>query len=118
MVIPLAKITSDHIPCKVTISTAIPKASIFRFENYWPDHPGFYDAVQRGWNMHVRNSRDSATVKNVRHELKVWSRGISNLNILIANCNKVILFLDTLEEIRSLFAMKFSFRKCDQGPAC
>ena len=49
-------------------------------------------------------------LKNVRHDLKVWSRGISNLNILITNCNKVILFLDTLEEIRPLFAMEFSFR--------
>ena len=115
MVLPLAKITSDHIPCKVAISTVIPKASIFRFENYWPDHPGFYDAVQRGWKKPVCNSRDSASVlteklKNVRHELKIWSRGISNLNILIANYNKVILFMDTLEEIRPLFAMEFNFR--------
>jgi endonuclease/exonuclease/phosphatase family metal-dependent hydrolase len=30
---PLAKITSDHVPCVVTISTKIPKARIFRFEN-------------------------------------------------------------------------------------
>lgn len=26
--------TSDHVPCLVTISTAIPKGSIFRFENF------------------------------------------------------------------------------------
>lgn len=41
MVLPLAKITSDHIPCKVMIGTAIPKSSLFRFENFWPEHPGF-----------------------------------------------------------------------------
>jgi hypothetical protein len=34
LVLPLAKITSDHLPCKVQIGTNIPKANIFRFENY------------------------------------------------------------------------------------
>jgi endonuclease/exonuclease/phosphatase family metal-dependent hydrolase len=34
MVLPLAKITSDHVPCKVQIGTSIPKANIFRFENF------------------------------------------------------------------------------------
>jgi exonuclease III len=33
-VLPMAKITSDHIPCKVVISTAMPRSNIFRFENY------------------------------------------------------------------------------------
>jgi hypothetical protein len=34
-VLALAKITSDHVPCKISISTRIPKANIFRFENFW-----------------------------------------------------------------------------------
>ena len=34
----------------------------------------------------------------------------SNLNTLIANCNKVIMFLDTLEEIRPLFRVELNFR--------
>lgn len=33
-VVPLAKITSDHIPCKVSIGTRIPRSSIFRFEKF------------------------------------------------------------------------------------
>jgi endonuclease/exonuclease/phosphatase family metal-dependent hydrolase len=28
-VLPMAKITSDHIPCKIVISTSIPRANIF-----------------------------------------------------------------------------------------
>ena len=40
-VIPLAKIMSDHIPCKVVIDTKIPRASIFRFENFWAEMSGF-----------------------------------------------------------------------------
>jgi endonuclease/exonuclease/phosphatase family metal-dependent hydrolase len=34
VVIPLAKTTSDHLPCKIQIGTNIPKANIFRFENF------------------------------------------------------------------------------------
>ena len=33
-VLPLAKITSDHIPCKIIISTQIPRSNVFRFENF------------------------------------------------------------------------------------
>ena len=34
LVLPLAKITSDHIHCKLLIGTSIPKANIFIFENF------------------------------------------------------------------------------------
>ena len=33
-VLPMAKITSDHIPCRVSVSTTIPTANIFRFDNF------------------------------------------------------------------------------------
>ena len=101
VVLPLAKITSDHIPCKVSIGTQIPRASIFRFENFWPQHPGFLEAVTRGWEMPLRNPRDSSSAlsgqhKNVRYVLKHWSKGLSNLSLLISNCNKVIFFYGLL----------------------
>lgn len=34
LLIPMAKPTSDHIPCTTQIGTTIPKAQIFRFENF------------------------------------------------------------------------------------
>ena len=34
LAIPLARPISDHTPCPVQIGTTIPKASIFKFENY------------------------------------------------------------------------------------
>jgi hypothetical protein len=106
-VLPLAKITSDHIPCKVSIGTRIPKSHIFIFENFWPNHLGFVEAVQEGWSMQVKNNKNSAIVtaaklKNVRAALKSWSWNLSNLSLLIANCSTVILFLDCLEEYRTL----------------
>lgn len=35
LALPLARLTSDHIPCLVQISSSIPRAAVFRFENYW-----------------------------------------------------------------------------------
>jgi len=115
MVLPLAKITSDHIPCKIVIGTSIPKSNIFRFENYWPEHPGFFDTVQDGWLKQVRNARDSASslagkLKNTRYNLKRWSSNLSNLSALVSTCNKVIFFLDSLEECRSLFLPEWNLR--------
>jgi hypothetical protein len=54
MVTTLAKPTSDHVPYVVSIDTVIPKAKIFRFENYWVDQPGFLDCVKNSWEQHVR----------------------------------------------------------------
>jgi exonuclease III len=45
-VLPLAKITSDHIPCKISIGTSIPRSNIFRFQNFWCEHEGFAEIVQ------------------------------------------------------------------------
>jgi exonuclease III len=52
VVLPLAKPQSDHVPCVVNIDTIIPKAKLFRFENYWVDMPGFMDCVTKAWNKH------------------------------------------------------------------
>ena len=44
-VLPLAKITSNHIPCRISIGTRIPKANIFRLENYWMEQHDFLQVV-------------------------------------------------------------------------
>jgi hypothetical protein len=74
MLIPLAKTTSDHIPCVAQIGTSVPKARIFRFENYWVDHPGFLNVVSNAWSNHVPAASSTARVvakfKNLRYNLK------------------------------------------------
>ena len=115
LVLPLAKITSDHVPCKISISTSIPKSSIFRFENFWPKHPGFMEASLAGWSAQVRNTRDSASIiagkfKNTRQKLKFWSRNLSNLSQLIKHCNKFIFFLDAVEDCRPLLLPEWKCR--------
>jgi hypothetical protein len=70
LVSPLAKSTSDHTPCVVSISTVIPKANVFQFENHWIQQNGFMELVKRVWNTPVR-AKSSANVltakfKNLR----------------------------------------------------
>jgi hypothetical protein len=49
LVLPLAKIRSDHVPCVVNIDTSIPKAKLFRFGNYWVELPCFLECVSKSW---------------------------------------------------------------------
>lgn len=114
MVLPLARITSDHLPCKIQIGTNIPKANIFRFENYWFSHPGCIDQISHAWLSPTRSTNSaqviSAKFKLLRRVLKIWAKKFSNLSKLISNCNITIAFLDKLEELRNLFPQEFSFR--------
>jgi hypothetical protein len=51
MVSSLSRDTSDHTPCLISISTDIPQAKIFRFENYWLLHEDFPAVVSHGWQV-------------------------------------------------------------------
>jgi endonuclease/exonuclease/phosphatase family metal-dependent hydrolase len=51
LILPLAKITSDHVPCAVQIGTNVPKVNVFRFETHWTDQPGFLEVVESAWNI-------------------------------------------------------------------
>lgn len=116
MVTPLARPTSYHVPCRISIETKIPRSKIFRFENYWASHSAFLSTVQHSWNQigGIRNnivSSLSAKFKRLRYDLKQWSKGLSNIKLQIENCNKVILYIDTIEEYRNLFNTKWNLRK-------
>jgi exonuclease III len=115
VVLPLANTASDHIPCVVNIDTVIPKANIFRFENFWTEQPGFMDCVKEVWNSRSNKAYSSAVLvdkfKSLRYALKKWHTSLSKLKINIQNCNKVILLLDTLEEQRPLFLTELNFRQ-------
>ncbi|XP_066344156.1 uncharacterized protein [Miscanthus floridulus] len=75
---------SDHSPLVISISTDIPKAHIFRFENYWLLREGFQDILSENWFAH-NSLIDKAKIitnkfKNLRAALKVWSSNLSNLH--------------------------------------
>lgn len=61
MIFPLAETASDHVPCVVSIATSIPKAKVFRFENYWVDLLGFHECAQKSWSAPTKKT-NSATI--------------------------------------------------------
>jgi exonuclease III len=63
LLLPLSKPTSDHIPCMVQIDTTIPKADVFRFENFWVQQPDFFDLVQSSWSTEVRASNSVTKIQ-------------------------------------------------------
>lgn len=114
LVKPLAKDTSDHIPCVVNIATKIPKAQFFRFENYWVDHRDFMEIVRASWEApcYCQDSAKllTAKFKSLRSCLKHWSKTFCQLNILIQNCKLVTYLMDDLEDQRALSIPEWNFR--------
>jgi endonuclease/exonuclease/phosphatase family metal-dependent hydrolase len=45
MAYPMARLGSDHVPILIEIGSVIPKAQIFRFEEYWLDFDGLDEVV-------------------------------------------------------------------------
>jgi hypothetical protein len=103
---PLVKPTSDHVPCVIAIGTKIPRAQIFRFENYWLEHSDFKQVVQNIWNILVGYSgsakRINAKFKSLRRGLKFWAKNLPCLKQQIQKTNVVIELLDITEEMRTL----------------
>jgi hypothetical protein len=87
---------------------------MFRFENYWVNHPGFMDTVSLHWNnapFFANAARNlSGNFKQVRAGLKSWSKKLSKLSKLIYNSNWVLLLMDGLEDQRPLSTLENSFR--------
>lgn len=73
-VIPLAKVTSDHVPCKIMINTSIPKSNIFRFENFWTEQNDFISVVENAWTQHINHGSSASSLagkfKKLRYTLK------------------------------------------------
>lgn len=106
---------SNHIPYVVKMDSHIPKATLFRFENYWTDFPSFYDTVKIHWQNNPFYANMAKTIsgnfKELRKGLKCWSKELSKLNKLINNCSWVLALLDGLEEQRCLSLIEGNFRK-------
>jgi hypothetical protein len=98
----------------IAIGTKIPRAKLFRFENYWLQHSSFTYIVKNAWNIPVSftNSakRVHAKFKNVRRALKILSKNLPCLKKQIEKVNSVIEMLDTFEEIRALNDYEWNLR--------
>jgi hypothetical protein len=79
----LAMEVSDHSPMIVAISTNVPKAFIFRFENYWLMREDFNEVFLENW-LPTSEGLDKAKsltrkLKKLRGALKAWSSKFSNV---------------------------------------
>lgn len=112
-VLPLSRPISDHIPYVLHIGTSIPKANLFRFENFWIHYLSFKDIVQLHQHsspFFANSARNlSGKFKQVRIGMRNQSKSLSNLSKLIFNCNSVLL-LDGLEDQRPLSTLEAAFR--------
>ena len=75
--------------------------------------PGFFEVVQRIWDIHCPG--DSARCISVKFKLhrkglRIWCSSISVIAHLIENCNATILRLDDIEELRVLHISEWNFR--------
>jgi hypothetical protein len=110
----LSRDISDHNPCLITISTDIPKAMIFRFENYSLLHEDFMQVMDFGWgipnNEQGKAKRVGAKFKALRKVRRQWHSQISNLTKTIENSKTIISFPNILEESRDLSLEEWNFR--------
>lgn len=85
----LSKETSDHIPYLISITTDIPKAKVFHFENYWLHRQDIQQVLQHGWELQGAHTdkarRVVAKFRNLRRVLRAWHARISNLAATISN---------------------------------
>lgn len=99
----------------IHIGSNIPKSKLFRFEDYWVQHPRFLETVTLHWNsspVYANSAKNvSSKLKQVRSGLRMWSKNLSNLNKLIYNSNWILLLMDGLEEQRALSVLESAFRR-------
>jgi hypothetical protein len=92
----------------------IPKAKVFRFENYWMNHEEFMQILQHGLFVPVPHSDKARKLmgkfKNLRRVLRLWHSKLSNLAATITSNKLVLQFLDILEEFRDLSLEEWNFR--------
>ncbi|XP_073353968.1 uncharacterized protein [Aegilops tauschii subsp. strangulata] len=106
--------TSDHVPLVVSVSTRIPSAGRFFFENSWLLDPLFLPAVLPSWSR-VPSSPCAATrlarqKKCLRSAAKVWKRQHKFIPVFDNNCKFLIDLLDYLEEHRRLSPAEIALR--------
>jgi hypothetical protein len=105
--------TSDHVPCLISIFTAIPKTHIFRFENYWLQPEDFMNQVSFGRHSDFHHSDVTKMIttkfKNLRKVLKNWKRSLSNLKQNITNVKLTLDLLNFLEDFRDLSLVEWNF---------
>lgn len=105
MVVPY--VTSDHVPLLVQFGNTQVKSKLFRMENHWLQMEEIRSIIQNSWGQSTGLIRSAASLINLkmrrsRAALRRWKRSRASLDLLISNNKNVVLYLDDVEERRSL----------------
>ncbi|KAL0448194.1 UNVERIFIED_CONTAM: LINE-1 reverse transcriptase [Sesamum latifolium] len=81
--------TSDHSPLVLKGSSKLPRASVFRFDNYLAQSPGFIPEVQNVWRHGIMGTRMYAVTRKLKALKPVFrmlrkSKGDLSQNVLLA----------------------------------
>jgi hypothetical protein len=66
----LSRDWSDHSPYLIIVSTNIPEAQAFQFENYWMMHEEFMQITENGWNL--PNNQSNKAKRMVSKFKSLW----------------------------------------------
>lgn len=105
----LTRFNSDHVPLKVTVSTAIPRSHLFRFENSWLLHNSFCQLLESslaGAADVCTGSSFSRLLKRCRKACRSWARRLHSAQQREIDTKILINGLDLLEEARPLSAQE------------
>jgi hypothetical protein len=106
---------SDHCPCIVNISTAIPRSHCFRFENVWLKQQDIRGILQQNWYSRYNYINPAKMIttkmKNLRKGLRNWQAAKVTIKTAIANVRLLLLFLDIISDYRDLSLEEWNFYK-------
>lgn len=110
----LPRLTSDHIPIQLQLSSDIPKPSTFRYENNWKFQQQFKVIVQGTWDSVQPTINAAATIvqklKALRKEIKIWKKNLKPEKVQLQCAKKTLDLMDWMVEQRTLSELEVTFR--------
>jgi predicted amino acid racemase len=71
----LTHVLSDHVPYVVQMESTVPKANIFRFENYWVSLPDFMSTIEYFWSLPTHKENVALAISE---KFKILRRGLKD----------------------------------------
>ncbi|WVZ52504.1 hypothetical protein U9M48_003557 [Paspalum notatum var. saurae] len=98
---------SNHCPLILGLKVSSSGKRRFHFESFWPNLPGFHDAVKLNWEASVSSScpveRVFLKLQRLSRGLQKWShRKVGNVKMQLAMAKEVLRRLEVARDLRAL----------------
>jgi hypothetical protein len=107
---------SDHAPLFLNTNISAPFKKRFRFETICPKLPGYFEAMQEGWNCPTQGV-DACRALDIKfrstiRSLQSWSqKKVGSVQLQLAVAKEVIFQLDHAQDRRNLSLEELDLRK-------